>query len=68
MSHKFKLRQPVRLTRPGFADGKASAGGVYEVVRLMPADQTGEVSYRIREAGGGGERAVRESEISARVS
>jgi len=32
----------------------------------MPADETGEVSYRIKSSGG--ERAVRESEIAARVT
>lgn len=61
MTHKFKLRQMVRLHQPGFADSRANSGSVYEVVRLMPADQTGEFSYRIRSSGG--ERAVRESEI-----
>jgi hypothetical protein len=40
---------------------------VYEVTRLMPADQTGEVSYRIKSSDSG-ERAVRESEIAARVT
>jgi hypothetical protein len=61
MPHKFKVRQMVRLTEAGYADARTSAAGVYEVVRLMPADQTGEVSYRIRS--GTTERAVRESEI-----
>jgi hypothetical protein len=61
MSHKFKVRQIVRLRQPGYSDSRTSASGVYEVVRLMPADQTGELSYRIRS--GTGERAVRESEI-----
>ncbi len=67
MSHKYQVRQLVRLIRPGFSDNRASAGGVYEVTRLMPADQTGEFSYRIKSSGAG-ERAVRESEITARVS
>lgn len=66
MSHKYQVRQLVRLAKPGFSDDRASSGGVYEVVRLMPADQTGEVSYRIKSATTG-ERAVRESEIMARV-
>ena len=66
MSHKFQLRQMVRLARFGLSDTRASANGVYEVTRLMPADQTGEVSYRIKSSGG--ERAVRESEILARVT
>ena len=67
MSHKFQVRQLVRLVRPGFSDSRASSSDVYEIVRLMPADQTGEVSYRIKSSGAG-ERAVRESEITARVS
>ncbi len=46
MPHKYHLRQLVRLTR-GFSDNRASASGPYEVLRLTPADQTGEFSYRI---------------------
>ena len=61
MSHKFKVRQMVRLAQPGFSDNRTGSGNVYEVVRLMPADQTGEVSYRIKS--GMIERAVREGEI-----
>ena len=66
MSHKYHLHQMVRLARFGFSVTRASSSGVYEVTRLMPADQTGEVSYRIKSSGG--ERAVRESEILAPVS
>jgi hypothetical protein len=51
----------VRLKQPGFSDARTSAVSIYEVVRLMPADQTGEVSYRIKS--GAIEKAVRESEI-----
>jgi hypothetical protein len=61
MSHKFKVRQLVRLNQQGYSDPRTSASNIYEVVRLMPADQTGELSYRIRS--GTVERAVRESEI-----
>jgi hypothetical protein len=61
MVHKFKVRQMVRLLHPGFSDGRAGSASLYEIVRLMPADQTGELSYRIKS--GGTERAVRESEI-----
>ncbi|HZH51461.1 MAG TPA: hypothetical protein VEZ16_06210 [Microvirga sp.] len=61
MSHKFKIRQTVRLKQPGFSDARANSASVYEVVRLMPADETGEPSYRIK--AGTVERAVRESEI-----
>lgn len=67
MSHKYHVRQLVRLIRPGFVDNRTGSSGIYEVTRLMPADQTGEVSYRIKSTGAG-ERAVRESEITARVS
>ncbi|MXQ12199.1 hypothetical protein [Microvirga makkahensis] len=66
MSHKFKVRQMVRLKQPGFRDMQTNSTGVYEIVRLMPADQTGEVSYRIKSSGFG-ERAVRESEIKAQT-
>jgi len=61
MSHKFKVRQMVRLKQPGFFDSRTGSSDVYEVVRLMPADQTGEVSYRIKS--GATEKAVREGEI-----
>ncbi len=67
MTHKYHLRQLVRLSRPGISDSRVSTNGIYEVTRLMPADQTGEFSYRIKSAAGG-ERAVREGEITARVS
>ncbi|MBL0406584.1 hypothetical protein JKG68_21750 [Microvirga aerilata] len=63
MLHKFKIRQMVRLVRAPISDSRASGSGIYEVTRLMPADETGEVSYRIR--AGVTERAVRESEIRA---
>lgn len=66
MSHKYKLKQMVRLVRPGFADKLASNSESYEITRLMPADQTGEYSYRIK-ASGSAERAVRESDIVPRA-
>jgi hypothetical protein len=61
MSYKFKVKQMVRLKQPGISDARISSSNVYEVVRQMPADQTGEFSYRIKS--GAIERAVRESEI-----
>lgn len=61
MSHKFKVRQMVRLKQPGFSDSRTGSASIYEIVRLMPADQTGEFSYRIKS--GGTEKAVREGEI-----
>jgi hypothetical protein len=63
MLHKYKIRQMVRLIRAPLSDSRADGSGIYEVVRLMPADETGEVSYRIKS--GMTERAVRESEIRA---
>lgn len=63
MAHKFKVGQRVKRTRSAFGNDKTGSGEVSEVVRLMPADQTGEVSYRIRS--GFAERAVREDEIEA---
>ena len=61
MSHKYKVHQIVKLRRPGFSDGRTDGGSTYEVVRLMPPDQTGEPAYRIKS--GTVERAVREGEI-----
>jgi hypothetical protein len=66
MSHKYCLGQLVRLVRPGFSDDRAHASSIYEVTRLLPADQTGEVTYRIKSSAV--ERAVRESEIEIQVS
>ena len=63
MSHKYKIRQMVRLIRAPISDSRADGSGIYEVVRLMPADETGEFSYRVKS--GMTERAVRESEIRA---
>ncbi len=63
MLHKYKIRQLVRLVRATISVSRASGSGIYEVTRLMPADETGEVSYRIKS--GVTERAVRESEIRA---
>jgi hypothetical protein len=63
MTHKYKIRQMVRLVRAPISDSRANGSGIYEVVRLMPADETGEVSYRVKSDMT--ERAVRESEIRA---
>jgi hypothetical protein len=63
LPHKYKIRQMVRLVRAPISDSRATGSGIYEVTRLMPADETGEVSYRIKS--GVTERAVRESEIRA---
>jgi len=64
MSHKYRPGQLVRLSRVAYLKAGASAGDLYEVTRLMPADQSGEVSYRIKSTGAG-ERAVCEAETTA---
>jgi len=61
MSHKFKVRQRVRLSQSGYMNNRTGSGS-YEIVRLMPADQTGEPSYRIKS--GLNERAVRDNELN----
>jgi hypothetical protein len=60
MPHKFKLGQIVRL-QASFAALRSGSADIYEVIRLMPADQSGEYSYRVKSAGA--ERAARESEL-----
>lgn len=62
MSHKLKLHQNVKMRQAGFSDKLVSSGEMFEIVRLMPEDRTGEATYRIRSRMG--ERAVRESEIT----
>lgn len=61
MSHKFRLRDRVRFTTMSRLDSRTSAD-VYEVIRLLPDDASGEPTYRIKSTMV--ERAVRESEIA----
>lgn len=63
MTNKYRLGQVVRLVRAPASDSRTVGTGEYEIVRLLPADQSGEISYRIRS--GSTERAVREFEIKA---
>jgi hypothetical protein len=67
MSQQYQLGQIVRLLRAGLSKRDASANDLYEVIRLMPADRNGEVTYRIKSLNTG-ERAVREGEIMAYIS
>ncbi len=67
MTHKYKVRQLVRLMNPRASGGRESSAGVFEVTRLMPADQTGTPFYRIKSSSSG-ERAVSEWEIEGRAS
>ena len=62
MSHKFKVGQRVRQFKIGYADAKSAMGDLFEVVRLMPEDRTGEPSYRVRSPAG--ERVMREGELT----
>ena len=61
--YKFKLNQVVSLLRPPFLSTHGSTSLKYEIVRLLPADTNGEISYRIKS--GTAELAVREHEIEA---
>jgi hypothetical protein len=47
MTHKFKVRQMVRLAQPGFSDTRMNSGNVYEVVRLMPADRRSVIPHQV---------------------
>lgn len=67
MSQDYQPGRLVRLARVGFSKFDASANDLYEVMRLMPVDQTGEVTYRIKSVIAG-ERSVRKAEITAYVS
>ena len=60
--YKFQLKQIVRLVRNPFPTKNGILHEEFEIVRLMPADAQGEVSYRIRS--GNAELAVREHEIT----
>jgi hypothetical protein len=50
------------LTLPVSSCGRSSGGSVYEIVRLLPADQTGVPAYRLKSSDG--ERAVLETDIA----
>ncbi|WP_460451586.1 hypothetical protein [Alsobacter sp. SYSU BS001988] len=63
MTYNFQLRQTVRLVRPPALGKHGSVPNEYEIVRLLPADTSGEISYRVRS--GLSELVVREYEIKA---
>lgn len=66
MSHKYQVQQLIRLTH-AVRDSRVTSTSIFEVTRLMPADETGEPSYRVKSSGSG-ERAVREFEIAGSAS
>lgn len=61
MSHKFKIGQSVRQLGISYVGSKSIVDGLFEIVRLMPDDRSGEPTYRIRSAGV--DRAAREGEL-----
>ncbi len=61
MSHKFKVGQSVRQLGTSYVGSKSIVDGLFEIVRLMPDDRSGEPTYRIRSSGI--ERAAREGEL-----
>jgi hypothetical protein len=62
MAHKYQVQQLIRLTH-AVPDSRVTSTSIYEVTRLMPADGTGEPSYRVKSSRFA-ERAVREFEIA----
>ncbi|MBX9758780.1 MAG: hypothetical protein K2Y29_08375 [Beijerinckiaceae bacterium] len=60
MEHRYKMHDKVELNRIASSE-RAGGFNVYEIIRLMPADVSGEYSYRVK--AGSTERAVKESEI-----
>ena len=64
MTHIYSLGQAVRLTSVDLTN-RVSPSGTYEITRLMPEDQAGVFSYRLKSATG--ERVARESELVAAV-
>ena len=63
MEHRYRIHDKVELNRMAFSV-RPSGAEVYEIIRLMPADVSGEYSYRVK--AGAIERAVKESEIRGR--
>lgn len=60
MKHRYKIHDKVELNKMAFSV-RTTGPEIYEVIRLMPPDVSGEFSYRIK--AGSVERAVRESDI-----
>lgn len=60
----FKLHQIVQLVRAPVPTARGTiAPSEYEIIRVMPADANGEISYRVR--AGQSELSVRAYEIKA---
>ena len=60
-THKFKGGQKMNVTLIGF--GRNAGNGLFEIVRLMPADNSGQ-QYRIKSMTDGHERIVTEAELA----
>ena len=65
MARLFNLNQDVRL-KPTSALAHLSCDGVYEIIRLMPADVAGNFSYRLRSSAG--ERVALEHDLAPNAS
>lgn len=59
-AHKFTIGQSVYYT--GAMLGRASAGGSYRIVRLLPPEG-GDYQYRIKSVGEAYERVAKESQL-----
>ena len=64
MTHKFKIGQRVCRVQLGLP-GDKGGGEVFEILRLMPEDQTGERRDLDHQGERRRERAIRESELVA---
>jgi hypothetical protein len=59
--HKFRIGQLVRLQ----PDAMTRAGGVYQIVQLVPGGVDGVLQYRIKGVHEQHERMVREHQLTA---
>ncbi len=73
MAHKYEIGQRVQLTAAdptssrihsmrAKTDAKVKSDGIYEITRLMPEDQAGVVSYRLKSDAG--ERVAPENDLA----
>ena len=64
MAHEFSLHQFVRFSSATHL-AQLSRDGLYEIVRLMPEDRAGDMSYRLKSSAG--DRVAKESELVGAV-
>ena len=61
-TYKFKAGQTVRITSNRYG---ANVNGVFQIVRPLPVERDGEVTYRVKSSMDGHERVVPEADIAA---